>query len=87
MTDRTVDLWKLVGTALLGACVTGVAFFLVESTKHTTKDELRSTLMEAKEYAEMAGPYARDKGTIFTRLDSIDMKLTEIKVLIDRLPR
>lgn len=77
----------MLGATLAGACVTGVAFFLVEGTQHATHAELRETLLEAKQYTESSGPYIRDKGTIFTRLESIDESLRKIQALLERNPR
>ncbi len=84
MSDRSIDLWKMVGTGLFGACLSGVVFFVREGNTHATHDELRAALIEAKDFAEKAGPYVRDKGTLFTRLDSIDANLADIKAKLDR---
>lgn len=78
--EQAMELWRLVGATLAGVCVTGAGFYIVEGSRH-------ATLADVHESVEKEGPYVRDRGVIFTRLDSIDDQLKKLQQIDDKLDR
>lgn len=88
-----IDVWKMLAATFGGALLTGAGIFFHEANTHATKEDLKATKIELQasqdltkiemlRTLEQASPYVRDKGTIFTRLDSIDSNLRELKDLV-----
>ena len=73
------EFWKYLASVLTGILVTAGSFFLLEGRKHVSAEEVRQFVNESS-------PYMRDKGTIFTRLDTIDQKVSEIRAILLKEP-